>query len=259
MNGRIGRAVVVGASSGIGHEMARILIADGWTVGVAARRIDQLEGLCQLAPDRVKAARIDVTRENADVQLLRLVDELGGMDLYIHVAGIGKRNPALEADTELRTVQTNAYGFCRMIGCAYRYMASRCTDNSPQTGLRGDAHRSGQIAAVSSIAGTMGLGAAPAYSATKALQACYLEALAQLSRMRGLNITLTDIRPGFVDTALLGGNHYPMLMPVGFVARKAVRAIYRRQAVCIIDGRWRVVTALWRLIPHRLWRRLRIG
>lgn len=251
----------MGASSGIGREIARLLIGDGWTVGVAARRLDRLEELRAQAPERVVARSIDVTCAQADEQLLELVRDLGGMDLYIHVSGIGRRNPTLAADIELGTVRTNAEGFCRMVGCAYRYMAERCQEPAASaTGGQAPAppYR-GQIAAVSSIAGTMGMGAAPSYSATKAMQNAYLEALAQQARMRRLDIALTDIRPGFVDTDLLSGDPYPLLMPVDKVAKQALRAIYRREAVRIIDGRWRTVTALWRLIPHWLWRRLRIG
>ena len=129
-----------------------------------------------------------------------------------------------------------------MIGTAYRYLAER-----------GEGH----IAAITSIAGTKGLGPAPSYSATKALQATYLEALEQQAHQRGLNIRFTDIRPGFVDTALLNGDfRYPMLMRPEKVARDIVRSIYRRRHVRIIDARYRILTFFWRLIPRCLWRRI---
>ena len=236
------KAIIVGASSGIGREVARLLLADGWNIGIAARREEALLDLKATAPERVEVMTIDVTKEDAGERLMLLIDRLGGMELYVHAAGIGKQNRILEVDVELQTVRTNALGFTRMIGTAYRYFAER-----------GEGH----IAAITSIAGTKGLGPAPSYSATKALQATYLEALEQQAHQRGLNIRFTDIRPGFVDTALLNGDfRYPMLMRPEKVARDIVRSIYRRRHVRIIDARYRVLTFFWRLIPRCLWRRI---
>ena len=151
-------AIIVGASSGIGMEVAKVLLSDGWQLGIAARREDKLLELKAMAPERIKVMAIDVTQPDAGERLLCLIDELGGMDLYFHASGIGRQNRNLEADIELRTMETNAVGFTRMIGTAYRYFAQR---------------DEGHIAAITSIAGTKGLGPAPAYSATKALQATY--------------------------------------------------------------------------------------
>ena len=225
-------------------EVARLLLADGWQLGVAARREAPLQQLKATAPDRVEVMTIDVTQPDAGERLLSLISQLGGMDLYFHASGIGKQNRTLEADIELRTIDTNAVGFTRMIGTAFRYFAKQ---------------GKGHIAAITSIAGTKGLGPAPAYSATKALQATYLQALEQQARQRNLNIHFTDIRPGFVDTDLLRGNfRYPMLMRPEAVARDILRSIYRRRHVRIIDWRYRVLTFFWRLIPNCLWRRLKL-
>lgn len=238
------RAIIVGASSGIGLEVARLLLAEGWQVGVAARREERLMALKAEAPERVEVMTIDITQPDADERLMMLIKRLGGMDLYFHVSGIGKQNRTLEPAIELRTVETNALGFTRMVGAAYRYFAER-----------GEGH----IAAISSIAGTKGLGPAPAYSATKALQANYLEALEQLAHQRGLAIHFTDIRPGFVETALLSdGFPYPMLMRPEAVARDIVRSIKKRRHVRIIDWRYRILTAAWRLIPRCIWRKIKL-
>ena len=226
------QGIVIGASSGLGKEVAKMLIADGYRLGVAARRVEPLEELKLLAPDRVVVHSIDVTSDDAPQALERLINEVGGIDLFFYAAGVGSQNMELEPGIELNTVNTNTMGFTRMIGAAYRYMAS---------------HGGGHIAAISSIAGTKGLGAAPSYSATKAMQNTYLQALEQQAKMRGLNITFTDLRPGFVATPLLGDNpQYPMLLKPEKVAREMVRAIARRRHVWVIDWRWRIATALWR-------------
>ena len=238
------KAIVVGASSGIGHEVARLLIAQGWAVGVAARRIDKLTDLQAMAPERVYTIHIDVTNEDVETSLQQLIERMEGLDLYFHAAGIGWQNPSLNADIELKTMETNAVGFTRMIGCAYRYFANNV---------------GGHIACITSIAGTKGLGPAPAYSATKAMQNTYLQALEQLAACKQHNIHFTDIRPGFVDTPLLAGTHnLPMLMTTEKVARSIIKAINNRRHICVIDTRWCLLTFFWRLIPNWIWRRMRL-
>ena len=238
------RAIVIGASSGIGKEVARLLLADGWHLGVAARRTELLEELRSEHPELVTVAEIDVTSEDAPRKLLDLIDVMGGVGLFFYSSGIGKQNMLLDKEIEMRTVETNVKGFTQMIDTIYNYMSE---------------HQGGHIAVISSIASTKGLGAAPSYSATKSFQAHYIEALQQQANMRNLNIRFTDIQPGFVDTALLGDDHkYPLLLRTEDVARQIVSAVYKEKGRCIIDWRYRLLTFFWRLIPRWLWVRLKI-
>lgn len=231
------KAIIMGASSGIGREVALLLLQQGWEVGVAARRIDCLQEF------KVKA-QIDVNSEQATQKLNTLVEELGGMDLYFHASGIGHQNRSLDERIELDTMQTNGVGFTRMIGAAYRYMAQQ---------------GGGHIAVISSIAGTKGLGPAPAYSATKAMQNTYIQSLEQLANAQHLNIRFTDLRPGFVATDLLNdGNHYPILLNKTKVAKEMVYAIEHNNSKRVIDWRWRMITAVWKMIPNWIWRRLKL-
>ncbi len=233
------KAIVIGASSGIGLEVAKLLVGAGWTVGVGARRVERMQQIGAVAVEQ-----IDVTESNATAALQQLIDKTGGMDLFFYASGIGKQNRELHEDIELATMQTNALGFTRMIGAAYRYFA-----------LQGYGH----IAAITSIAGTKGLGPAPAYSATKAMQATYLQALEQQANKRGLDIRITDIRPGFVDTALLSGDvRYPMMLRPERVAKEIVAAINQQSHVRIIDWKYRILTAFWRRIPRFVWRRMKL-
>lgn len=233
------RAIVIGASSGIGLEVARLLLQQGWTLGVAARRVELLQSIGD-----VEVAQIDVTSEDATERLRDLIQKVGGMDLFFYASGIGKQNRELKEDIELATMNTNGVGFTRMIGEAYRYFATQ---------------GKGHIAAITSIAGTKGLSPSPSYSATKAMQNVYLQALEQQANARGLKIHFTDIRPGFVDTALLAGDfHYPMMLKPQKVAQEIVRAINRHQHIRVIDWRYRLLTAFWRRIPRCLWRRMKL-
>ena len=228
----------------MGMEVARLLLADGYALGVAARREERLLALKNEAPDRVEVQAIDVTHDDATTLLRELIDRLGGMDMFFYASGIGKQNRMLDEEIELNTVNTNGMGFTRMIGEAYRYFAEQ---------------GKGHIAAITSIAGTKGLGPAPSYSATKVMQNVYLQALEQQANARGLDIRFTDIRPGFVDTDLLKGDfHYPMMLKPEKVARQIVMALQKQRHILVIDWKYRILTALWRRIPRFLWRHIKL-
>lgn len=255
------RAIVMGATSGIGQEVARMLAANGYEVGIAGRREERLVQMAQATPGIVTHRQIDVTKEDAPTELYKLIEELGGMDLYFHSSGIGWENVALDADKELKTVETNGVGFVRMVSAAYNWFAEQRADETKQRAegdeqRASDKERKARIACITSIARTRGLGAAPAYSATKRMQAHYLECLSQQARMRHLNIGITDIRPGFVATDLIAGSHFPLQLKAEDVARTIVRAIERGSEVVTIDWRYRLLVAAWQLIPRWLWVRL---
>ena len=237
------RIIIIGATSGIGREVAKLYIAQGWQVGVAGRRAEELESLRKEAPEQVSSEVLDVTLEDAPYRLQSLIDKVGGMDLFLLSSGIGKQNPTLTPDIELRTAATNVEGFIRLTTAAYHYFEKQGY---------------GHIAAISSIAGVKGLGIAPAYSATKRFQNTYLDALDQLSRMNGLNIRFTDIRPGFVATPLLKDDNYPLLMKAPQVAACIVKAISKKKRIVVIDWRYRILVFFWKLIPHWIWVRLKV-
>lgn len=238
------RIIIVGATSGIGREVACLFAQQGWIVGAAGRRSRALEQLRALYPQQIRTEVIDITTEEATAGLFRLIESCGGMDVYFHASGIGKQNYLLDAEIELATLKTNGEGFVRMVTAAWNYFRQK---------------GQGQIAVISSIAGTKGLGAAPAYSATKRFQNCYMEALAQLAHLNHLSISLTDIRPGFVATDLLAdGKKYPLLMLKEKVARLIVRAVLKRKKRVVLDWKYVILVFFWRLIPACVWERLPI-
>ena len=241
------KAIVIGATSGIGREVALQLAEKGWLVGIAGRRTDLLREVQRQAPEgRIDCLRqIDITKDDASDLLQEMISEMGGMDLYFHSSGIGWQNTTLDIDKELQTVATNGMGFVRMVATAYRWMVGN--------------HKKGHIACITSIAGTKGLGAAPAYSSTKRFQNHYIECLSQQARMRHLPILFTDIRPGFVKTDLIAGSHYPLQLDAHRVAKAIVDAIEREKAIKVIDWRYAILVFFWRLIPHWLWTRMKIG
>ncbi|WP_300762087.1 SDR family oxidoreductase [uncultured Bacteroides sp.] len=238
------RAVIMGATSGIGYEVARFLLSEGWKLGLAGRREENLRKLQSEFPGQVCIKAIDVKDEDAGNALFSLIDELGGMDMYFHSSGIGYQNANLDADIELNTLETNGTGFTRMVGAAFRYFRDK---------------GKGHIAVISSIAGTKGLGIAAAYSATKRFQNTYIDALEQLASMKKIDIRFTDIRPGFVATNLLNdGKKYPMLMKTDYTARLIVKALNRKKRIAVIDWKYRILVFFWRLIPRCVWKRMSV-
>ena len=240
------RAIVMGATSGIGLEVAKVLAERGWLVGIAGRREDRLQQIQGDIPNIHATQCIDVTREDATEGLMCLIDKMGGMDLYFHSSGIGYQNPSLDLEKELRTVETNVEGFTRMVNVAWKYFAEQ--------------DREGHIAVISSIAGTKGLGAAPAYSSTKRYVNHYLECLTQLCHIRGIrHLHIHDIRPGFVRTALLtDGGKYPVQLEPEKVALQIVQGIERNRSVITVDWKYRILVFFWRMIPRWIWIRMKI-
>lgn len=244
MEKSVKRAVIVGATSGIGYEIALLLLQEGWQLGIAGRRKENLEALQTLYPKQVCIRPIDIRLPGAEKELETLINALGGMDLFLQSSGIGFQNFALNPEIELDTVETNGTGFIRMVTYAFKYFLKK---------------GNGHLAVISSIAGTKGLGIAPAYSATKRFQNTYIDALEQLARMHRTAISFTDIRPGFVATGLLNdGKRYPLLMTPTYAARKIVSALHQKKRIAIIDYRYRILVFFWQLIPDWLWKRLPI-
>lgn len=271
------KAIVMGATSGIGMEVASLLAQRGWQVGIAGRRIDRLEEVKRntnlLISESPKASKgeiacyqqIDVTSPEAPSLLLKLIEKLGGMDLYFHSSGIGWQNNSLDIEKEMKTVETNGLGFVRMVDTAFNWFAKQSQEqdkgqelSQEQNSDKGKGNDTYRIACITSIAGTKGLGAAPAYSATKRFQNHYLECLIQQAHMRHLPIAITDIRPGFVKTDLIAGSNYPLQLTPQEVAQQIVNAIERGKTVKTIDWKYSILVSLWRMIPRWIWTRLTI-
>ena len=210
----------------------------GWMANRSSRQ-SALENLQRAAPDQIQIQALDVTQEDAGEKLNMLIDKVGGMDLFLLSSGIGFQNTNLNMEVELNTAYTNVEGFIRMVDTAFIYFRKS---------------GGGHLAVISSIAGTKGLGVAPA---TKRFQNTYIDALEQLSYLQKLNIRFTDIRPGFVATDLLNdGKHYPLLMDAAKVGRHIAWSLERKQRIVVIDWRYRILVFFWKMIPRWMWKRL---
>ena len=234
----------MGASSGMGYGVAKMFIEDGWKVGVAARRMEKLEELKALAPDRVICRQIDVSSADSHTLLRKFIEEMGGIDYYFHASGLGLQNPELIAEKEDNTMMVNVVGFTKLIVEVFNYMK-----------VNGGGH----IGIISSVAGTKGLGVAPSYSASKRLQYSYLQSLSQLSNINHYNITFTDIRPGFVATEFLNPNKkYPLMISKERASKIIYKALLNKKRVKTFDWKFRLIVTFWRSIPNYIWERMKV-
>jgi len=237
------RAVVVGASSGIGLELARLLAQDGYEMGLVARRQELLDELAASLPTRTWVRAVDVSQADLAIAgIAGLLQEMESVDLVVLNAGIGFFNRKLKWELERATIATNVQGFAAVAGVAWSHFTER---------------GGGHLVGMSSVASLRGGNQAPAYAASKAFVSNYLEGLASISYQRRLRIDVTDIRPGFVDTPMTRGQK-----GMFWVAepRKAARQIFcairRRKRVAYVTRRWALVAALMRIVPHWLYRKL---
>lgn len=239
---------IIGASSGLGHRVAEDFARAGLRVAVAARREQPLRELQEKYPDNVVYRTLDITLPDAVERFNDLLEAAGDVETVLVASGVGFQNPDLDISREVTTLETNVVGWARIVAAAYRYFASVSNVTA------------GQIAAITSVAGTKGLGVAASYSASKRFQRNYLSALRQLATRRGDNIVITDIRPGFIRTPLLDADkNYPMLMTVDYVAPMIELAILKRRRVATVDWRWRLLDAAWAAIPTSWWERVDIS
>jgi short-subunit dehydrogenase len=236
------KAVVIGATSGIGKGLALALAKHNYKVGITARRIELLREIERVGSGSFLSKRIDITKPDESLNLLNeLVQELGGMDLLIISSGIGDFNPDLNYAVENITIETNVLGFTAVAGWAFNYFQNQ---------------KSGHLLGISSIAGLRGSGYVPAYNASKAFQRNYLEGLRQKAALIGYPITVTDICPGFVDTAMAKGDALFWVAPVEKAVGQIVDAIIRKKRSTYVTKRWLFIAVFLKLIPERLYNRI---
>lgn len=232
--------IIIGATSGIGREVAAVYAERGHKVGITGRRGNLLDGFARSYPEgRVFTKVFDVSDGTASESLAELVGEMGGVDVCLYSSGYGHTNTDLDPALELGQIDVNAKGFVRCAVWLFSYWA----DN----GLKG------HMAVISSVASILPLGVCPSYSATKKFEAFYTEALRQLAVIRRADIRMTVIKPGFVNTDFIHGRHFPMTVRKEKAAAQIVRAIEHNKKTAVIDRRWAALGLLMRLLPSPLW------
>ena len=236
------KAIVIGATSGIGNGLAKLLVANNFKAGITGRRTELLEELKQQNLTSFFVKTLDVTNTKTTVDKLEeLVIEMDGLDLLIICSGIGDLNDDLDFAIERKTIDTNVLGFTCVADWAFNYFEKQ---------------KSGHLVGITSIGGLRGSRQAPSYNAAKAYQINYLEGLRQKARKLKMPIAITDIRPGFVDTDMAKGEGQFWVATVEKASQQIFKAIIRQKKVSYISKRWRLVAAILRRVPRSVYDRM---
>lgn len=236
------RAIIIGASSGIGKELAMVFAANGYEVGIAARREDLLEQIAAQLPCRCHTARLDLLEPAGAIKSLEdLIAVMGDVDIIVISAGVGHGNPSLKWEPDKATIDTNVSGFAAMAGSAMRYFMRR-------------GH--GHLAGISSIAGIRGDNGGAAYSASKAFVSNYLEGLRKKAVKEKKPVTITDILPGFVDTDMTKGDGIFWMASPQKAALQIFTAIRNKRSTVYVTRRWALIALVLKLLPDFVYNRI---
>jgi len=244
------RAIIVGASSGLGAAMARELAKQGYLLALLARREDKLDALCK----EINAGDVepkaffyvhDVTYFDSIPALFQQVTrEIGGLDLFVYTAGHQESMTFEEYDfvKDKAMIDVNLLGAIAWLG---------------QAALRFERAKSGHIVGISSISGDRGRRLNPGYNTSKAALTTYLEALR--NRVARYGVTVTTVKPGFMDTDLLVHASRAMwVVSPESAASQIWTAIRRKKQTVYVPKRWRFFMLIIRSIPSVIFRRLSI-
>jgi short-subunit dehydrogenase len=236
------KAIIIGASSGIGRAIALKLSKENYEVGIVGRREELLNSLSQELATRSYIKCMDVAKTDESVRMLNdLINEMGKVDLFIISAGIGSLNPELEVQKELDTVSVNVAGFTAMATVAANHLIKE---------------GSGQLVGISSIACLRGSHMAPSYNASKAYISNFLEGISVKMFKSGLPVFVTDIRPGFVDTRMAQGEGLFWVAPTEKAANQIWKAIQNKRRIAYVTKRWKLISWLLKLLPFSIYKKI---
>lgn len=226
--------LIIGASSGIGAGLSKIYDAHGYNLALASRRLENLQEIKEQCNGKCAVFQIDITQLNSlDENLNHIASELNDIDLIILTAGVGDINLSLDSNIAQATLDVNVKGFTMVINWAFHYF---CTV------------KKGHIVAVTSIAGLISGFHSPEYNASKAYQINFLKCLRKVIKSKRLDIEITDVRPGLVNTNMAKGDNLKWVIPVEKVAKQIFSAINSNRNVVYVSRRWGFLATLLRLI-----------
>jgi short-subunit dehydrogenase len=231
----LNKAIIIGATSGIGRELAEVFLRDGYTVGLAGRRIELVHDLKGAHPDRVFLRKIDISMHDQAMDLFEgMIREMKGADIVVISAGTGHINRDLQWWPEKETIDVNVMGFTAIANAAMRHFLSK---------------GSGHLVGISSIAALRGSSLAPAYSASKSFVSNYLAGMRKKAAQEGKPITVTTIQPGYVDTPMAKGDDKFWVATPRRAAEQIHDAIRKKKKHAYVTRRWRLIAWLLKVLP----------
>lgn len=242
------RAIIIGASSGIGAALVHELAHAGYLVAAIARREERLNDLCHSVNTALDKTAVLPLVHNVtdfdDVPALfqQIVNQLGGLDLIIYNAGVMPKVTLDEYNFEKdrAMVEVNTLGAIAWLN---------------QAAVRFERAKQGHIVGIGSIAGDRGRVGAPVYNSSKAALHTYLESLRNRLAKHGASVT--TIKPGFVQTKMLEGakSTFWVITPQD-AAQKILTAVEKKKQTVYVPARWRLVLLIIQHIPSFIFRRL---
>ncbi len=234
--------IIIGASSGIGRELALALGQDAAVkLGLLARRELALAELATQLPARCLCRKLDLAAAERGTQFEAFLREFGTVDAIIYCAGFGEINPELAWPLCRETLEVNVTGFTEIVNLAYRVLA---------------AQGGGLLAAISSVGGLRGMENDSGYSASKSYMLRYLEGLARKARKEAVPIHVATILPGFVDTKMAKGDTFFWMCSPAVAAGQILAGLRKRKRYIYVTRRWRLVAGILRLLPGGIYERL---
>lgn len=234
------KAIIIGASTGIGRALTKVLLENDYKVGITGVEKKILSELTQIPHNNLNVKYLDCTTNKSSEVINDFIVWLGGLDLLVFSAGIGHLDKNLGFEMENEANKLNVLAFTEIADKSYRYFESK---------------GQGHFVAITSVAGLRGNRMAPAYHAAKSYQISYLEGLRQKLINSNLSITITDIRPGFVDTGLVNKKHFWMVSKE-IAAQQIFNIIRKKKNIGYVTKRWLLIAFLLRLIPSWIYNRI---
>ncbi len=248
----IKRAIVLGATSGMGRQVAKILCKKGYIVGAAGRRTELLESLKQetnnkpssrlRSTGKIITKQIDVTKhKDCRKKIIELIEELGGLDLIIITIGGWTNKSETSWEYNKQLIEIDTIGFFVAADVAIEFFKSQ-------------GH--GHIAGISSIDGIRGNALWPVYSAVKAFISTYLEGIRNYMIQNKIPITVTEIIPGWVNNETFQFdqmNNTYWVSTTNKAAEQIVQAIEKKKKKAYITKRWVVIAKILKWLPDKIY------
>jgi short-subunit dehydrogenase len=228
------KVLIVGGSSGLGRQLAELYAAEGCKVGIIGRRENLLIELQERFPEQIVIKKADIADDTINAALHDLISNLDGVDIIIAAASVINFNTDLNPALEEETIAVNVKGYTNVVTTAWNYFKEK---------------GSGQIVGITSIAAARGNKMAPAYHASKSFQSIYLESLRVKSKFEKNTISITELIPGYIDTAMGKGDRMFWVSSLSKAGSQAKKAIDKKRQRAFISKRWWFVYHIQRFLP----------
>jgi short-subunit dehydrogenase len=229
------KAIIIGAASGMGRSLSKLLFNQGYQLALADINYCELKTLSAELGNNVIIKQIDVVAHaHARAILEAMIEELNGVSLFIYTAGLTDKTRQWK--NEWLLYQVNAVGFAALASYVYDYWNGNDQD--------------GHLVGISSVVAQRGLRQATAYCASKSFMKTYMQSLRHDIATKHRRIIITEIRPGYVRTPMTKQNEKVFWsISVEEASEKIYKAIIKKKKTAYLSLRWLIIGYLLLLIP----------